>query len=234
MGRIVVNFEPGQASARRKPRRWVRILAVFAVVVAIIVVIAAVGGFLWWRNYQSTPVYSMALLIDAAQRGDTQELANRIDDEELTRNMIGKVTEKAVGRYGGLVSTATKEQIDRSVSSLLPRLKQTIHEEVAKEVKTFMATAEQKPFIFLLFSVPSFVRVTTEGDLAKASPVVSSRKVEVTMRRDGNRWKVTGFNDDVMVQRIVDSVMKDLPPVGALDSTRPLFKIPSRTRKRRR
>ena len=54
------------------------------------------------------------------------------------------------------------------------------------------------------------------------------------MRRDADRWKVTGYNDDVVVQRIVDSVMKDLPPVGALDSTNPLFKIPGKPRKRRR
>lgn len=234
MGRIVVNFEPGKGPARRKPRRWLRVLAILALIAALIVVAIGVGGFFWWRNYQSTPVYSLALLIDAAQRGDAQELAARIDDEELARNMAAKVSEKAVGRYGGLVSTTARERIEQSVSSLLPRLKQTIHDEVAKEVKTFTATAERKPFILLLISVPSFVTVTTEGDLAKASPVVSDRKVELTMRRDADRWKVTGFNDEVMVQRIVDSVMKDLPPIGALDSTNPLFKMPGKPRKRRR
>lgn len=234
MGRIVVNFEPGKSPARRKPRRWLRVLAILGLIVALVVVAAGVGGYLWWRSYQSTPTYSLALLIDAAQRGDTQELANRIDDDELARNMAAKVSEKALSRYGGLVSTAAKERVDQSISSLLPRLKQTTHAEVAKEIKTLAGLAEPKPFILLLLSVPKLVTVTTEGDVAKASAAVGNRNVELTMKRDADRWKVTGYNDDVVVQRLVDSVMKDLPPIGALDSTNPLFKMPARARKRRR
>jgi ATP-dependent Clp protease adapter protein ClpS len=83
-------------------------------------------------------------------------------------------------------------------------------------------------------TMPSIMTVTTEGDTAKASAKLSNRTVELTMRRDANRWKVTSFDDDVVVQRVVDSVMKDLPPIGTLDSTNPLFKMPAKPRKRRR
>lgn len=234
MGRIVVNIDPRQAPARRKPRRWLRVLVLFGLFVALVVAAAGVGGFWWWRSYQSTPVYSLALLIDAAQRGDTQEVANRIDEEAITRNMMAKVNEKAVGRYGGLISTAAKERIEQSVTSLLPRLTQTIHDEVAKEITSFAGASEPKPFILLLLAVPKLVTVTTEGDLATAAAAVNGRTIELTMRRDADRWKITGFNDDAVVQRVVDSVMKDLPPIGTLDSANPLFKMPSRPRKRRR
>ena len=209
-------------------------LALFGLLVALVVAAAGVGSFLWWRSYQSRPVYSLALLIDAAQRGDTLEVANRIDHEEIARNMMAKVKEKAVGRYGGLVSTAAKQRIEQSVSSLFPRLKQTIHDEVAKEITGFAGTSEPKPFILLLLAMPKLVTVTTEGDLAKASAAVNSRNIELTMRRDADRWKITGFNDEVVIQRVVDSVMKDLPPIGTLDSTNPLFKMPPRPRPRKR
>jgi hypothetical protein len=232
VGRIVVNFDPGQAQARRKSRRWSRILALVALVVLGAIVVAAVGGFLWWRSYQSTPVYSLALLIDAAQRGDTQEMAKLIDDEELARNMIAQVNEKAIGRYGGLVRVETQQQIEKTISSL-PQLKQTIHNEVAGEFKNFQVTRFE-PFLRKLIAMRSYTPITTEGDVAKASATVSGRPVELTMRRDGDRWKVTKFDDIVVVQRIVDIVMKDLPPIGALDSTNPLFKMPGKPRKRRR
>ena len=44
---------------------------------------------------------------------------------------------------------------------------------------------------------------------------MSDRTIELTMRRDAERWKVTEFKDDVVVQRVVDSVMKELPAIGS-------------------
>jgi hypothetical protein len=235
VGRIVVNFEPGKTPAQRKPRRWLRILAIFAVVVALIVVGVAVGGFLWWRNYQATPVYSLALLMDAAEHGEMDEMANYLDREEIVRNMMAKVSQKAVNRYGGLVSTAAQQKIEQSVTSL-PNLNQTIGIEVVSEIQS-QAVELSQTFSLRVMNMPSQMTINTEGDTAKASGKLSlnSRPVVLTLRRDANRWRVTSYDDDVVVQRIVDKVMKDLPPIGALDSSNPLFKMPgTRPRKRRR
>lgn len=235
MGRIVVNIDPAKAPARRKPRRWLRILAIFTLVVALIVVGVAVGGFLWWRNYQSTPVYSLALLMDAAERGEMDEMAKYLDREEIVRNMMAKVSQKAVNRYGGLVSTSAQQKIEQSLTSL-PNLNQTIGIEVVSEIQS-QAVELSQPFSLRLMNMRSHMTINTEGDMATASGKLSlnSRPIAITMRRDANRWKVTSFDDDVVVQRIVDKVMKDLPPIGALDSTNPLFKMPgTRPRKRRR
>ncbi|HSK64217.1 MAG TPA: hypothetical protein VK893_10255 [Pyrinomonadaceae bacterium] len=233
MGRIVVNIEPGKTPARRKPRRWLRILAIVSGIFALIVVAATVGGFLWWRNYQSTPVYSLALLLDAAEKGDQDELAKFLDREEIVRNMMAKVSQKAVSRYGGLMSTSAQQQIEQTVTSL-PNLNQTIDIAVVSEIQA-QAVELSQPFSSRLMNLPSQMTIAAAGDTAKASGKLSSRPVELTLRRDANRWKVTSFDDDVVVQRIVDKVMKDLPPMGALDATNPLFKMPgSRPRKRRR
>ena len=235
--RIVINLEPGLGSkpqARRKSRRWLRILALLAIVVVVVIGLAGVGGFFWWRHYQSTPAYSLTLLVDAAQRGDVEELAKRIDDEEVARNMAADVSKKASARYGFAISSVTQQKIDQAMPSLMPRLKQTIHDEVAKEVKNFAAASEPKPFIFLLVTVPSLVKITTEGDIAKAASALSSTPFELTMRRDSDRWKVTGFNSEAVLQRVVDSVMKELPAIGAFDSGESLFKNPGKARKKRR
>ena len=235
--RIVINLEPGpgnKPAARRKSRRWLRVLALLAVVVVVVIGLAAVGGFFWWRHYQSTPAYSLTLLVDAAQRGDVEEMAKRIDDEEIARNMVDAVSRKASARYGLAMSSVTQQKIDQVMPSLLPRLKQTIHDEVTKEIRNFAAASETKPFIFLLITVPSLVKITTEGDTAKATAEVSNRNVEFTMRRDAERWKVTGFDDDAVVQRVVDSVMKELPAIGAVDSGESLFKKPGKPRRKRK
>jgi hypothetical protein len=209
------------------------VLAILAVLVVVVVVVAAVGGFLWWRNYQTTPAYTLALLIDAAQRNDAAEFEKRINDDEIAKNMIGSVSQKAAGRYGLAMNSSVQSQIDKLVPSMLPGLKRTIHDEVVKQIKEFAAKSKPQPFILLVVGVPRLVTVTTQDDTATVKAPLGDRLIELTMQRDADRWKVTQFNDDVVVQRVVDNVMKDLPAIGSIDSNSPLFKKPQRRRRPR-
>jgi type VI protein secretion system component VasK len=233
--RIVINLESGKASATRAPkrgRRWLRILAILALVVVACIVVVAVAGFFGWRRFQASPQYSLALLVDAAQRNDQEQLAKLIDYDELSKNMIASVNQKAIERYGGAMNATTQQQIDKLMPTLLPRVKQTIQTEVTNQLKTFAVKAEDKPFIFLLLTVPSMVKVSTEGDTAKATSSANGQPFELTLHRDADRWKVVALNNDALVQRVTDSVMKDLP-VG-FDANSPLLKNLGRPRKRNR
>lgn len=237
--RIVINLEPGPGNkppVRGRSRRWPKILALLAIVVVVAIGLAAVGGFFGWRHYQSTPAYSLTLLIDAVQRGDAEEIAKRIDDEEIARNMAALVSKKAGSRYGLAMNAATQQKIDQAMPTLMPGLKQTMHDEVTKEIKNFVAASapNPKPFYVLVILVPWLVKITTEGDVAKAASAVTHSSFELTMKRDADRWKVTGFNNDTVVQRVVDSVMKDLPAIGSVDSVDPLLKNLGKPRKKRR
>jgi hypothetical protein len=234
VGRIVVNIEPGKAAARQQPRRWARILALVALVIFVVIVLAFAGLFFWWRNYQESPAFSLALLVHAVQRGDTQEIAKLMDDEEIIRNMVGRVSQKASERYGVAMTAKVKQQLDRVVSTSAPALKQTVHNEVVNEIRELGGDAEPKPFVLLMLWIRSRTTVTMEGDVAKAAAMAGNRVFEVMMRRDGDRWKVIGLNDERLVQTVVDSVMKDLPAIGAIDENNPLFKKPGKSRKRRR
>jgi hypothetical protein len=239
--RIVIDLDaregrtPGRGptpGARR--RRWPRILAILAGLAIFGFVVALIGGFLFWRHYQSTPTYTLTLMVDAAQRNDAEQFQNHMDDEEIAKNMVGVISQKAAGRYGLALSSSIQQQIDTLVPSILPRMKQTIHDEVAKGIKEFASASEPRSFIFLLFTVPSLLKVTTEADIAKATGAIGDRTIELTMKRDAELWKVTEFKDDVVVQRIVDSVMKELPAIGSIDPKSPLLKQPARGKRGRR
>jgi hypothetical protein len=218
---------------RGKRAKWRRILVLFMGVVLVVVLAAIVGGFFGWRYYQSTPVYTLTLMIDAAQRNDLAEFQKRIDDEQIAKNMLASVSQKAAGRYGFALSSSIQQRIDTVMPTLLPGLQQTIHDEVVKEIKEFASKSEPKPFIFLVLTVPSLMKVTTEGDTAKATAALGDRMIELTMRRDAERWKVIEFKDDVVVQRVVDSVMKELPAIGTIDPNSPLLKKSARGKRRR-
>jgi hypothetical protein len=222
--RIVINLDgPKTEGAKpiRKRRRWPRVLGILALVVLLVVVVAAVGGFLWWRHYQSTPAYTLALIFDAAQRNDLAEFQKRIDDDEIAKNMAATISQKAAGRYGFSFNSSVQQRIDSAMPSLLPRVKQTIHDEVFQAMRQF--ATEQRTFISIIGAVQSLT-VSTEGDTAKATGAIAGHPVELTMRRDADRWKVTEIKDDAIVQRVVDSVMKELPAIGGNDSPGPFLK----------
>jgi len=85
-----------------------------------------------------------------------------------------------------------------------------------------------KPFVVVALSVPSLVKITAETETAKVAGTISDRQFELTMRRDGDRWKVTALNDDTLTQRLVDDMMKELPTIGAIDPMKLLKKFKGR------
>jgi hypothetical protein len=242
--RIVIDLDapapPGSPSARaaanraKKPRRWTRVLGILVVLLLIVAGIAAIAGFFVWRHYQSTPSYALSLMIDAAQRGDVAEFQKRLDDDEIAKNMVAAVSQKAAARYGLALSNTVKQQIDSTMPSVLQEIKPAIRDEVAREIQEFATKSKPRPFIFLVIAVPSLMTITTEGDTAKASAALNDRPFELVLRRGADGWKVTDFKDEVVVQRVVDRVMTQLPAIGQIDAKLPLVKPSKRPSRRRR
>jgi hypothetical protein len=236
--RIVINLEnqkdqgsPGRVQTSRK-RVWPKVLAVIFVLIVVVIAAAGIGGFLWWRNYQTTTAYSVALIVDAAQRDDMASFQARVNDDEIAKNMIANVSQKAAGRYGVALNASVQKQIDALLPTLVPRLKETIHQEVAKEIKEFASKSKPQPFIVVALAVPRLMTITNDADNATVSASINDRQVELKLRRDNDRWTVTEFNDDVLIQRVVDSMMKELPAIGGLDLKLPIFSTPGKRRNR--
>jgi hypothetical protein len=230
--KIVINLDqPGTGGTKpvRKRRRWPRVLGILALLMLLFVVVAAVGGYFAWRRYQSSPIYALALMLDAAQRNDVAEFQKRIDDEAIAKNMTAAVSQKAAARYGQAIDSSTQQKIDSTMPSLLPRVKQTVHDEFLNAMKT----PEQRSFLSIVGAVQSMMIVTTNGDAAKATGKLAGRDIELGMRRDPDGWKVIDVKDDVIVQRVVDSVMKDLPAIGSGDTEFPFMKKAKPRRSRR-
>jgi hypothetical protein len=206
------------------------VLAILALLVLLIVAVAGVGGYLLWRRYQSSPTYTLALMLDAAQRNDVAEFQKRIDADEIAKNIAASINEKAAARYGYALNSSVQKQIDSAMPALFPRVKHGVQEEFFNEMKAFAATPEKRSFISILGAVRSLLTVTTDGDSAKATGTMAGHNVEMTMRRDADGWKVIDVKDDVIVQRIVDGVMKELPAIGNIDANSPLLKKPQRRR----
>ncbi|HEU4833373.1 MAG TPA: hypothetical protein VFS90_03120 [Pyrinomonadaceae bacterium] len=231
--RIVINVDgpktPGVKPVKGERRRWPRVLSILALLVLVFVVVAAVGAFLWWRYYQSTPTYSVTLLVDAAARNDVAEFQKHINEDEIAKNMVTTVSQKAAARYGYALNSSIQQQIDTLVPSVLSRMKDSIRNEVAAAMAFNALAPEGRSFMWILLHIPSLLSVKTEANTAKVTMPHGGRMIELTMQRYADGWKMTEFKDDLAVQRIVDSVIKELPAIGKIDPNSPLLKkSPSR------
>src|SRR6266404_9621505 len=82
--------EPGHVRPRRSGRAG-RVLGFIAIVLAVVIIGALAGGYLWWRHYQSQPAYSLALLVDAAQRNDGTAIDRLLDLDKITTDFVLQV-----------------------------------------------------------------------------------------------------------------------------------------------
>ena len=229
--RIVINVDGPQGEATqparfssRKRRRWPRVLAILVLLVLIVGIVLVAGGFLWWRHYQTTPAYAVTLLVDAAQRNDLAAFQTHINEDEIAKNMVSTVSQKAAARYGYALNSSIQQQIDNLVPSLLVRMKETIRKEVAAEMAFNGLAPDGRSFMWILLNVPSLLSINTEGDTAKVTMPRGARTIELTMQRYADGWKMTEFKDELAVQRIVDTVIKELPAIGTVDPNSPLLK----------
>ncbi len=87
-----------------------------------------------------------------------------------------------------------------------------MHEQVLQELHRLTETAAGKPFFLIALGIGQFADIKQDNNTAQASVHVRDDHLELTMQRDGDRWRITAVKDDKMAQLIADNVMKNLPP----------------------
>lgn len=222
--RIVVNVEGpaeragrGAATAgqRRGRGRGGRILLIIALVILALVLCLLAGLYFYWRSYQTSPDYSLALVVDAAQRGDMQTFDQLVDTDRIVDNFVPQVMEKAGRQNAPGPDGPMRRQLQSLVLKFAPQVKQRVREEVTAQVKELSERAEHKPFFLVALAMPFTVKTVQEGDAARVNANLRERPIELSMQRNGERWKIVGVRDDVLASRILENVMRDLPASAA-------------------
>lgn len=218
--RIIINLERARTAAHIPPMpkrgsRGAKILTVIGLLFVVIILAVALGAFFWWQNYKTKPAYSLALMVDAVQRGDEAAFNEIVDTDKVVENFVPQVTEKAIGRYAAALTAPIRRQVETLVPKLLPSIKEQVRAEVTKQIKELSARAEGKPFILIALAMPYIVDVKEDGDTARVMANLKDRQVELTMMRSNDRWKVVAVKDDAMAAQFVDNIAKNLPAIGS-------------------
>ena len=210
--RIVIDVTRAQAEARARKGRGLgragRFLSVTGVVVIALIVVLLLGGYLWWRGFERSPAYSLALLVDAAQRGDNQTVESSIDADQIAQGFVPQVI-NILTAADSPVPPPARPQLTSALPQLLPRVRESVGDTIAQDLKAL--SKGHTSFLLTALGVRSAADVKQQGDKATVTVKEGDRPVELTMARDGERWKVVTVKDEQLARDIATRLASNIP-----------------------
>lgn len=216
--RIVVDVAQIEAEerARRGGRgrgggRARRALPVGTLIVAGALVLVSLGGYMWWRSFKSGPSYSLALLVDAARRDDTQAIEALIDADRVAQGFVPQVIENLTGADSSVVPAHMRGRIAEVLPRLIPRVRENITREVADALKgAASGVTAELPLPLMALGIARAAEVEERGDTANVLLRRDERTVALTMQRDGERWKVVSLKDEQLAASLAARLASNL------------------------
>jgi hypothetical protein len=214
--RIVIDVERVRAEAQAKRQRGVvgragRVLGVTGLIVVAVVLVLLVGSYAWYQGFKKSPPYSLALLLDAAQHDDVQAVDTLIDADQIAQGFIPQVINN-LADTGAQLQPQARASLTAALPSLLPRVRETMRDEIARSLKGIgQNRTANLPFFVRALAIRQKSSVEERGDTAVMNFGANGRPVQLTMRRDGERWKVVTVKDDFLARDIAASLAASLP-----------------------
>lgn len=207
----------GDYQKLKKPSVFVRILKVFAILLAVILIIGGISGYFYWRNLKKTPQYSLALLIDAARRDDQQAVDELVDTDAVIDDFVPQITDKAVEIYGRGVAPATINKLAQAAAPFLPALKERARTELPTLIREKTRKFENIPFWAIAVGAGKYLDITQEVDKSFVKSKLPDKPLDVTLKRNGDKWQVIALKDEVLARRIAEKVGQDLISIARKD-----------------
>ena len=183
--------------------------------IAGLLLIGLVAMFAWWQHYKTTPAYSLALLVDAAQRNDEAAFDRVVDMEKVVDNFVPQMAQIATGGLASELTTSLRAQLQSLAPGVMASVKQVVKEEMRKQINELAGSSSARPFFLTALAVPFKARIIESGDTAKATISKADHSAELLFeRREGGPWRVVSMRDDALAARIVNDIVKDLPGSG--------------------
>jgi len=204
------NKEVARPQRRRKSGRGIgRVFLFIAVILLLIVGALGAGGYFWWRHYQSGPAYSLALLVDATQRNDKQAVDSILDNDKIAADFVSQIRARVP------TSALWGSQIDPAKISLTPKLKDTLHDQLIKQLQELTDVAAGKPFVIIALAVPRFADIKQENNTAHVTVSLKDEQIQLTMLAQGDSWRVVAVQDDKLAKMIAQAMIGNLPSNGS-------------------
>lgn len=180
------------------------------VVVLVLGLIGGIAAWFYWKSFEDTPQYSLALLFDAARRDDNAAVAELVDADAVVDSFVPQVTEKAVELYGRGLPPQVVRVLSSIADPLMPAIKQRARDELPRLIRRETERFADVPFAAMVLGADRYLDINVEGDTATVRSKASNHTFDVEMKRNGKRWQIVGVRDDVLAQRIAETIGQQL------------------------
>ena len=197
-------------TAPKKSGVFGKILKIFGIALVLILIVGGIGGYFYWQNLKKSPQYSLALLVDAARRDDQKTIDELVNTDAVVDDFMPQITDKAVELYGRNLAPATINKMAQLVAPLLPAVKQRARAEVPNLIREKTKQFESIPFWAIAVGASKYLDITNEGEKAFVKSKIPERPLELTMKRNGEKWQVVAVKDEVLARRVAEKIGQEL------------------------
>lgn len=204
----------GEVTPPKKKRGCLRIFGVLAAIFAVIALIAAVGGYFYWQSLKKTPQYSLALLVDAARNNDQKTIDTLVDTNAVVDDFMPQITTKAVELYGKGLPPQMIARVAQAAAPVLPAIKERARAELPALIRDQTESLANVPFAAVVLSASRYLDITQNGETATIKSKIQDQPLELTMKKNGDRWQVIAIKDDRLATKIAQKIGQEIIAVA--------------------
>lgn len=179
------------------------------------ILIGAVIGYFYWRSFEDTPQYSLALLIDAARRDDQRSIDMLVDTDSVVERFVPQVTNKAAEMYGRGMPPVVITRMQNVAQPLMPAVKQKARAELPRLIRKETERFSHVPFAGFVLGADRYLDISVSGSDATIKSKLPNHAFEVTMKRSGSYWQVVGVADEALAKRIAEAIGQQILGMAA-------------------
>jgi hypothetical protein len=187
-----------------------KIIGIAAVVLLLMFLVVTVVGYFYWQNVKFQPSYSLALLVDAAQRGDQKTIDQVLDTDAVIDDFVPQVTEKAKELYAKNTPEVDVLKIQQQAAPYLPQIKSAAREKVPALIREKTKPFESFPMWMIALGAGYYLDIRIEGDKAFVKSKIPDQPLELTMRRKGDLWQIIAVKDDALARRLAEQFGQEI------------------------
>lgn len=203
------------SEAKAPVARSRKIIFTIAAVLLGVVGIAFLGGYFYWRSFADTPQYSLALLVDAARRGDQAQVDEIVEVNSIVDEFMPQITDKAIELYGRGLPPKTIDRVAKVANPVMPALKERARTQLPGMIRKKTARFESVPFAAMVMGADRYLEIRPEGDTATVRSKLPEHGFEVRMQRNGNGWKIVAVRDEALATEIAQKIGQEIIAVAS-------------------